>query len=136
MNSFSNSIIGSSLLVLFAAGQSLGGLSGGHHDQNRDRDDGDDDGQQHLPHLRPKLHHACGGGHKEQREDTGEKHAHLFYILQLDQPEVQGQQQQHKPVHTGRNRQRQHSMTYFPQKAKREDTRKLKQIIRKKIPLV
>ena len=76
-----------------------------------------------------------GGGHKEQREDTGEKHAHLFYILQLDQPEVQGQQQQHKPVHTGRNRQRQHGMTYFPQKAKREDPRKLKQIIRKKSPL-
>ena len=89
----------------------------------------------HLAHLRPQLHHACGGGHKEQREDTGEKHAHLFYILQLDQPEVQGQQQQHKPVHTGRNRQRQYGMTYFPQKAKREDTRKLKQIIRKKSPL-
>lgn len=87
------------------------------------------------PHLRPQLHHACGGGHKEQREDTSEKHAHLFYILQLDQPEVQGQQQQHKPVHTGRNRQRQYGMTYFPQKAKREDTRKLKQIIRKKSPL-
>ena len=50
-------------------------------------------------------------------------------------PEVQGQQQQHKPVHTGRNRQRQYGMTYFPQKAKREDTRKLKQIIRKKSPL-
>ena len=64
-----------------------------------------------------------------------EKHAHLFYILQTDQPEVQGQQQQHKPVHTGRNRQRQYGMTYFPQKAKREDTRKLKQIIRKKSPL-
>ena len=77
----------------------------------------------------------CGGGHKEQREDTGEEHAHLFYILQTDQPEVQGQQQQHKPVHTGRNRQRQYGMTYFPQKAKREDTRKLKQIIRKKSPL-
>ena len=45
-------------------------------------------------------------------------------------------EQQHKPVHTGRNRQRQYGMTYFPQKAKREDTRKLKQIIRKKIPLV
>ena len=73
--------------------------------------------------------------HKEQREDTGEEHAHLFYILQLDQPEVQGQQQQHKPIHTGRNRQRQHSMTRFPQKAKRKDTCKLKQIIRKKSPL-
>ena len=70
-----------------------------------------------------------------KREDTGEEHAHLFYILQTDQPEVQGQQQQHKPVHTGRNRQRQYGMTYFPQKAKREDTRKLKQIIRKKSPL-
>ena len=59
----------------------------------------------------------------------------LVNRVQFYQAEVQRCQQQYQAVHTGRNRQRQYGMTYFPQKAKREDTRKLKQIIRKKSPL-
>ena len=83
----------SDLLFALAAGQRLSGVAGGHEDQHRDRDDGDEDRDEHFAHLGPQLHDARSGGHEQQREDAGQEQADLFDILQLDQTQQQGRQQ-------------------------------------------
>ena len=70
------------------------------------------------------------GRHEQQREDAGEVDAHLFHVIQLHKAEVQGSQQQHQPVDTGRHRQRQHGVQHLAQKTEGQNARKLKNIFR------
>ena len=119
------------LAILFlAAGQGLRGLACTHHHQHSDRDNGNEDGQQHLAHLCPQFHHTGGSGHEQQREDACEIGSNLFHIVQLYQLEVQRCQQQHQTVDAGRDRQWQHYMKDLAQKTKRKNARKLKNIFR------
>lgn len=119
---------------LFAAGQRLCGVPGGHKDEDRDRDDGNDDGQQHIAHLDPELHDPGGGGHEEKREDAGQEQADFFYVLQLDEAQQQRCQQQDQAVDAGRDRQRQNGVAELTEKTERKDARELEQIFRKKSP--
>ena len=102
----------SDLLFALAAGQRLSGVAGGHEDQHRDRDDGDEDRDEHFAHLGPQLHDARSGGHEQQREDAGQDQA----------------------VDAGRDGQRQDRMADLAQKTERKDACELKQILRKKSP--
>ena len=119
------------LLYSAAAGEGLGGAACTHKDQHRHRDDGDDDGQQHLAHLRPQLHDARGGRHKQQREDAGEEQPHLLDLLELHDAEAERRQQQQQAVDAGRDGEGQQGVTDLAQKTEREDARELKQIVRR-----
>lgn len=114
-----------------AAGEGLGGAACTHEDQHRHRDDGDDDGQQHLAHLRPQLHDTRGGRHKQQREDAGEEQAHFLDLLELHDAEAERRQQQQQAVDAGRDGEGQQGVTDLAQKTEREDARELKQIVRR-----
>ena len=136
-NSFSSCVIcGSLLFALLAAGERLGGVAGCYQHQHRDRDDGDDDGQQHAAHLGPQLHDTGRGGHEQQREDAGQEQADLLHIVQLDEAQQQGSQQQDQAVDAGRDGQRQNSVAELAQKTERKDACELKQILRKKSPFI
>lgn len=87
-------------------------------------------GSSMLPISAPQLHHAGCGRHEQQREDAGEVDAHLFHVIQLHKAEVQGSQQQHQPVDTGRHRQRQHGVQHLAQKTEGQNARKLKNVFR------
>ena len=100
------------------------------------RDDGDDDGQQHAAHLGPQLHDTGSGGHEQQREDAGQEQADLLHIVQLDEAQQQGSQQQDQAVDAGRDGQRQNSVAELAQKTERKDACELKQILRKKSPFI
>ena len=91
----------------------------------------DDDGQQHLAHLSPQLHDARGGRHKQQREDAGEEQAHFLDLLELHDAEAERGQEQQQAVDAGRDGEREHCVADLAQKAERQNTRKLKQIVRK-----
>ena len=119
------------LLYSAAAGEGLGGAACTHEDQHRHRDDGDDDGQQHLAHLRPQLHDARGGRHKQQREDAGEEQAHFLDLLELHDAEAERGQEQQQAVDAGRDGEREHCVADLAQKTERQNARKLKQIVRK-----
>ena len=123
------------LLCSAAAGEGLGGAACTHKDQHRHRDDGDDDGQQHLAHLCPQLHDARGGRHKQQREDAGQEQADLFHLVQLDEAQQQGSQQQDQAVDAGRDGQRQNGVAQLAQKTERKNAPELKNILRVRTPL-
>ena len=109
-------------------------MPGGHKDEDCDRDDGDDDGQQHIAHLGPELHDPGGGGHEEEREDAGQEQADFFHVLQLDEAQQQRRQQQDQAVDAGRDGQRQNGVAELAEKTERKDARELKQIFRKESP--
>ena len=111
-----------------AAGEGLGGAACTHKDQHSHRDDGDDDGQQHLAHLSPQLHDACGGRHKQQREDAGEEQAHFLDLLELHDAEAERGQEQQQAVDAGRDGEREHCVADLAQKTERQNARKVKHI--------
>ena len=79
---------------------------------------------------------AHRGGHEQQREDAGQEQADLFHIVQLDEAQQQGSQQQDQAVDAGRDGQRQNSVAELAQKTERKDACELKQILRKKSPFI
>lgn len=106
-------------------------MSGGDKHQDCHRDDGNDDGKQHIAHLRPEFHHARRSRNEEQREDAGQKDADFLDVLELDDAEPEREQQQDQTIDAGRDRQRKDSVQDLAQKTEREDARKLKQIFRR-----
>ena len=48
------------------------------------------------------------------------------HLLQFDHPKAQRRQQQHQPVHAGRDGQRQHQVANLPRKAERRNAGKFK----------
>ena len=106
-------------------------MSGSDKHQNRHRNDRNDDGKQHIAHLRPEFHHACRSRNKKQREDAGQKDADFLDVFQLDDAEPEREQQQDQTIDAGRDRQRKNGVQDLAQKTERKDPRKLKQIFRR-----
>lgn len=121
---------------MLAAGQRLGGVARADQHQHRDRDDGDQDGQQHIAQLGPQLHDAGRRGHEQQREDAGKEYAHLLDLIQLDDAQPEGRQKQDQAIDAGRDGQRKNGVADLAEKTKRKDARKLKQILRNKASFV
>lgn len=121
---------------MLAAGQRLGGVARTDQDQHRDREDGDQDGQQQIAQLSPQLHDAGRRRNEQQREDAGEEHPGFLDLLQLDDAQPEGRQKQDQAIDAGRDGQRKNGVTDLAEKTKRKDARKLKQILRNKTSFV
>jgi len=81
--------------------------------------------------IGPDLPGVGIGNAEQQREDAGEEQAHFLDLLELHDAEAERGQEQQQAVDAGRDGEREHCVADLAQKAERQNTRKLKQIVRK-----